>query len=180
MDCEESSLEACLIRARMGPCRATADRFGNGVGCFHERRNLPAAHRTTLKKIDTVFLDAGGVLVWPNWTRMFARSSRAAPVLRPRDDSLPFRPFGPLKPLLQVVVPAAVVDHAPSGLLDEALTRLATLNPRQARVVELRYFGGLSVEQIGLMLGIAPRSVKRDWSLARIWLFRELRPEVQG
>jgi RNA polymerase sigma-70 factor, ECF subfamily len=61
--------------------------------------------------------------------------------------------------------------------LDEALHRLGELNPRQARVVELRYFGGLSVEEISALLGVAPRSVKRDWSLARIWLFRELRPD---
>jgi RNA polymerase sigma-70 factor (ECF subfamily) len=60
--------------------------------------------------------------------------------------------------------------------LDEALKKLEKENPRQARVVELRYFGGLSVEQIGALLQIAPRSVKRDWALARIWLFRELRP----
>jgi RNA polymerase sigma-70 factor, ECF subfamily len=65
------------------------------------------------------------------------------------------------------------------ALVDEALTKLAKAKPRQAQVVELRYFGGLSVEQIGDLLGIAPRSVKRDWSLARIWLFRELRPEEQ-
>ena len=64
-------------------------------------------------------------------------------------------------------------------LIDEALTRLAELNPRQARVVELRYFGGLSVEEIAALLEIAPRSVKRDWSLARIWLFRELHPDGQ-
>jgi RNA polymerase sigma-70 factor (ECF subfamily) len=62
-------------------------------------------------------------------------------------------------------------------LLDEALTRLAVEDPRQARVVELRYFGGLSVEQTAEVLGIAPRSVKRDWALARIRLARELRPE---
>ena len=60
--------------------------------------------------------------------------------------------------------------------LDEALKKLERENPRQARVVELRYFGGLSVEQIGALLQIAPRSVKRDWALARIWLFRQLRP----
>ena len=60
--------------------------------------------------------------------------------------------------------------------LDEALKKLEKENPRQARVVELRYFGGLSVEQIGALLQIAPRSVKRDWALARIWLFRQLRP----
>jgi DNA-directed RNA polymerase specialized sigma24 family protein len=59
--------------------------------------------------------------------------------------------------------------------LDEALNRLAEMKPRQAKVVELRYFGGLSVEQIAAALAIAPRSVKRDWALARLWLFKELR-----
>lgn len=60
--------------------------------------------------------------------------------------------------------------------VDEALRRLAEKNARQAQVVELRYFGGLSVEQIGGLLGIAPRSVKRDWAVARLWLLQELRP----
>jgi RNA polymerase sigma factor (TIGR02999 family) len=58
--------------------------------------------------------------------------------------------------------------------LDQAMERLAEKSARQARVVELRYFGGLSVEQIAEILGVAPRSVKRDWSLARIFLYREL------
>lgn len=58
--------------------------------------------------------------------------------------------------------------------IDRSLEQLAAENPRQARVVELRYFGGLSVEQIASLLGIAPRSVKRDWSLARLWLHRAL------
>ena len=60
--------------------------------------------------------------------------------------------------------------------LDEALSTLESQNPRQGKVVELRYFGGLSVEQIASLLGVSPRSVKRDWSLARVWLFRELQP----
>lgn len=60
--------------------------------------------------------------------------------------------------------------------LDEAMAKLAANNPRQARVVELRYFGGLSVDQIANILGVAPRSVKRDWALARIFLFGELNP----
>jgi RNA polymerase sigma factor (TIGR02999 family) len=61
-------------------------------------------------------------------------------------------------------------------VLDQAMERLAAKSPRQARVVELRYFGGLSVEQIAGMLEVAPRSVKRDWALARVFLFRELNP----
>jgi RNA polymerase sigma factor (TIGR02999 family) len=60
--------------------------------------------------------------------------------------------------------------------LDAALSNLEGQNPRQGKVVELRYFGGLTVEQIASFLGVSPRSVKRDWSLARIWLFRELQP----
>jgi RNA polymerase sigma-70 factor, ECF subfamily len=75
-----------------------------------------------------------------------------------------------------LAVSAAQLDEVEQ--LDEALKRLEKENPRQARVVELRYFGGLSVEEIGALLHIAPRSVKRDWALARIWLFRELRPGV--
>jgi RNA polymerase sigma-70 factor, ECF subfamily len=58
--------------------------------------------------------------------------------------------------------------------LEDALTRLEKLSPRQAKVVELRYFGGLSVEEIASALGIAPRSVKRDWSLARLWLSEQI------
>ena len=65
-------------------------------------------------------------------------------------------------------------------ILDEALHRLEAEHPRKARVVEMRYFGGLSVEQIAAMLGVAPRSVKRDWALARIYLLRELRPEERN
>jgi RNA polymerase sigma-70 factor (ECF subfamily) len=60
-------------------------------------------------------------------------------------------------------------------LVDEALNRLAVSNARQARVVELHYFAGLSMEEIAAMLCISTRSVKRDWSLARLWLFEELR-----
>ena len=63
--------------------------------------------------------------------------------------------------------------------IDEALGRLSQLHARQAQVVELRYFGGLSVEETAEILGVAPRSVKRDWSLAKLWLFRELRPGAE-
>lgn len=58
--------------------------------------------------------------------------------------------------------------------LDGALERLAALNERQAQIVELRYFGGLSVEESAAVVGISPATVKRDWTLARAWLKREL------
>ena len=58
--------------------------------------------------------------------------------------------------------------------LDRALNRLAALDPRQASVVELRYFGGLTVEEAATVLAVSPKTVKRDWSVARAWLRREL------
>jgi RNA polymerase sigma factor (TIGR02999 family) len=58
--------------------------------------------------------------------------------------------------------------------LDRALDRLAQLDARQARVVELRYIGGLTVEEAAQVLGVSAKTVKRDWSIARAWLRREL------
>jgi len=58
--------------------------------------------------------------------------------------------------------------------LDEALTVLSQVAPRQAKVVELRYFGGLTEQEIVAALDISPRTVRRDWDLARAWLLREL------
>jgi RNA polymerase sigma factor (TIGR02999 family) len=58
--------------------------------------------------------------------------------------------------------------------LDDALARLTALDPRQARVVELRYFAGLEIEEVAELLGVSGMTVKRDWRLARAWLFREL------
>jgi RNA polymerase sigma factor (TIGR02999 family) len=61
--------------------------------------------------------------------------------------------------------------------LDDALTTLATMNPRQCQIVELRYFGGLSEEETAEALKVSERTVRRDWSLARAWLYRELSQE---
>ena len=58
--------------------------------------------------------------------------------------------------------------------LDEALGRLEQLDPEQARIIELRYFVGLSVEETADALGMSPATLKRRWALARAWLFREL------
>jgi RNA polymerase sigma factor (TIGR02999 family) len=73
-------------------------------------------------------------------------------------------------------------DELPSPLpddrliaLDEALQRLAALDPRHARVVELRYFGGLSIAEVADALAVSPGTVKRDWRTARAWLFDEMR-----
>ena len=58
--------------------------------------------------------------------------------------------------------------------VDEALKALATFDPRKSQIVELRYFGGLSVEETAEVLGIAPITVMREWNKAKAWLCREL------
>ena len=58
--------------------------------------------------------------------------------------------------------------------LDQALGALELQDERQARIVELRFFGGLTVEEIAALLGISPATVKRDWTIAKLWLRREL------
>ncbi len=59
--------------------------------------------------------------------------------------------------------------------IDEALERLTKLDPRQGKIVELRFFGGLTVEQTADLLGISEKTVKRDWSMAKAWLRGELK-----
>jgi len=69
-------------------------------------------------------------------------------------------------------------DHD-AGLvaLDEALESLAALDPRKSRVVELRFFGGLSVEESAVVLNVSEMTIRRDWQFAKTWLLRELRGE---
>jgi RNA polymerase sigma factor (sigma-70 family) len=71
---------------------------------------------------------------------------------------------------------ALVCNDAPTDLvaLDEALNALTRLDPRKARVVELRFFGGLSVEETAAVLKVSAVTVMRDWSRAKAWLYREL------
>lgn len=72
---------------------------------------------------------------------------------------------------LQVAAPQPDADIV---ALDDALQSLAVFDARAARVVELRYFGGLSIEETAEVLGVSPRTVKRDWAAARAWLMGEL------
>jgi RNA polymerase sigma factor (TIGR02999 family) len=76
---------------------------------------------------------------------------------------------------------AATEAHTPDLLaLDEALNALAILDPVQARVVELRYFGGLSIEETAQVLNISTATVKRHWQSARAWLLRQLSSNDPG
>ena len=58
--------------------------------------------------------------------------------------------------------------------LDDALATLAAIDPQQSRIIELRYFGGMTIEDTAEVVGISPATVKREWSLAKVWLLREI------
>ena len=63
--------------------------------------------------------------------------------------------------------------------LDSALNKLATLDPQLSRLIELRFFGGLSIEETAVVLGVSPATVKREWATARAWLQRELKKDAR-
>jgi RNA polymerase sigma-70 factor (ECF subfamily) len=71
---------------------------------------------------------------------------------------------------------AAVGDDREADLvaLDDAMSALARLDPRKVQIIEMRFFGGLSAEETAEVLKISPATVRRDWSIAKVWLYREL------
>ena len=91
----------------------------------------------------------------------FARSRRAAK----RDH---------LQLSLDEALPVPQSSNLDLIALDDALKELARLNPRQSRIVELRFFGGLSIEETSQVLGASSATVERDWTIARAWLYREV------
>ena len=78
---------------------------------------------------------------------------------------------------------AELVSNEPSAevtALDEALTKLESIDPQQARVVELKFFGGLTIKEIAEAMGLSADMVKREWSTAKAWLYREITGETDG
>lgn len=81
-------------------------------------------------------------------------------------------PIDAARNALPLDIPDAQAEQL--AALDEALRRLEEIDRRQARVVECRFFGGLSIEDTAEALGVSPATVKRDWAIARAWLYREI------
>jgi len=71
-------------------------------------------------------------------------------------------------------LPQPEADEVDLVVLDDALSRLAALDARQGQIVELRFFGGLSVEETAALIGVSERTIKREWQMSRAWLRREM------
>lgn len=106
-----------------------------------------------------------------------ATSMRQILVERARARSAAKRGGGRDRITLDETTLAAPAETIDLEAIDEALDTLARLDARQARIVELRFFGGLTVEEAAEALGISPATLKREWSVARAWLRRELERE---
>jgi RNA polymerase sigma-70 factor, ECF subfamily len=164
-----------------------ADRLAPAV--YHELRRLAAAYMRgerpgqTLQAtalVHEAFLRLAGVDQRWNDRHHFlgiaARSMRQILVERARARGAQKRWAGLDRVSLTDSLVRAANEDAMLPALDEALARLEQLDPEQARIVELRYFAGLSIEETAEALGISPATLKRRWALARAWLFRELSP----
>lgn len=164
-----------------------ADRLAPAV--YHELRRLAAAYMRgerpgqTLQAtalVHEAFLRlAGAGQIWNDrhhFLGIAARSMRQILVERARARGAQKRWAGLDRVSLTDSLVRAANEDAMLPALDEALGRLEQLDPEQARIVELRYFAGFSIEETADALGISPATLKRRWALARAWLFRELSP----
>jgi RNA polymerase sigma factor (TIGR02999 family) len=116
-------------------------------------------------------------LSWENRAHFIgiaARSMRQILVERARARGAAKRGGGAVRVTVDSGLIAAAAPPLDLETLDEALTRLGQVDPDLARVVDVRFFGGLSIEEAAEALGISPATVKRRWTLAKAWLMREL------
>ena len=122
---------------------------------------------------------AGQDVDWRNRSQFFGMASqlmRRILVDHARRRGAARRGGGGLQvPLEEAMGTTAGGDRVDLVRLDEALTELAEIDPRQGRIVELRFFGGLTTEETAGLLGVSPATIKRDWTVAKAWLFDRLR-----
>lgn len=151
-----------------------AHRYRRKAGAGNTLQTTALVHEAYLRLVDIDNVD------WHDRAHFFAVSAQLmrrilVDAARARHALKRGGKAGPLEILNMDEIPAT--DSARGAdvvALDDALTALAKLDPRRARIVELRVFGGLSVEETAEVVGLSPPSVMRDWRLAKAWLLREL------
>lgn len=168
---EAGALER-LVPLVYAELRRLAHRHMLGERPGHVLQTTAVVHEAYLRLVD------GNRIRWQNRAQFFAVSAqvmRRILVDAARERGAQKRGGGiPHVSLadLPTLPPARDMDFV---ALDEALNALAAIDLRKAKVVELRYFGGLSVEETAEVLHVSPETVTRDWKMARLWLVRELR-----
>lgn len=165
----DSAAESALIGLVYPELRAIAGRLLSGERSGHSFQTTDLVHEAYLRL-------AGGPAEWNDRVHFFAVASR---VMRhilvdyARNRLAQKRGAGGQR--LELLPSIAISDDRLLDvlLLDELLTKLEAIHARSAKVASLRLYGGLSIEEVGIELGISPRTVKRDWNYARSWLQAE-------
>ena len=149
------------------------------IAARYMRREKPGNTFQTTALVNQAWLNlvGGAQVVWQDRAHFFAVSSQI--MRRILVDAARARRAGKRRGEAQCFQLNESIDAAPPRdaeliALDDALDSLAEFDGRKARVVEMRFFGGLSVEETAAVLRISPQSVMRDWKLARAWLKREI------
>jgi RNA polymerase sigma factor (TIGR02999 family) len=159
-----------LVPAVYDELRRQAERAMRREGGDHTLQATALVHESYLRLVDQRQVE------WRNRAHFFAIAStvmRRILVDHARARLTAKRGGG----ATQITLAGVEAEHADDVdllALHEALEKLAVLDPDQARLVELRYFGGLTIEETGEALAVSPATVKREWALARAWLRREL------
>ena len=160
-----------LIDVVYGELRALARVYLRRERREHSLPPTAVVHEVFLKLIDQRHV------TWQNRAHFFAiaaRLMRRILVDHARTRAAAKRDGGERVPLDEGIRTAAPIDVDVLDL-DAALDKLARVDARQSELVELRFFGGLTVDEAATVVGVAPATVDRDWALARAWLFRELK-----
>jgi RNA polymerase sigma factor (TIGR02999 family) len=175
-DGDESALEELtpLVHAEL---RRLAHRYLGGERTGHTLQTTALVNEAYLRLIDWKSVR------WQNRAHFFGVSAQLmrrilVDFARARGNAK----RGGRSPRVALDEAAAVSDDRGAEIvaLDEALRAMAELYPRQSKVVELRFFGGLTVEEAAEVLKVSPATVERDWSFARAWLHRELTESAAG
>lgn len=156
--------------------RSLAARYMQGESTDHILEPTALVHEAYVRMIDVTQVDWAGKT---HFFAMAARQMRRILVEHARSVGTQRRGAGRRRVALQDHL--AVTKQRPLEVLalEEGLTRLALASERQARVAEMRLFGGMSVEESAHALGVSDRTVKRDWRVARAWLARSLNTDAE-
>lgn len=167
---DEAALET-LIPAVYQELRRMADYYLRGEDSGHSLQPTALVHEAYLRLIDQTKVE------WQNRAHFFgvaAQMMRRILIDHAKAKHRAKRGGTAVKVVLDENANFTQERAAELLALDEALQSLARMDERKSRIVELRYFGGLTVEETAQVLGISDKTVMRDWSLAKAWLYREL------
>ncbi|HMV49366.1 MAG TPA: sigma-70 family RNA polymerase sigma factor [Blastocatellia bacterium] len=161
-----------VIRAVYQELRRMADRYLRQETPGHTLQPTALVHEAWLRLVKQTQVD------WQNRAQFFgvaAQMMRRILVDHAKSKHREKRGGDAVKLLLEDTVDVSDERAADLVALDDALQSLAAIDARKCRVIELRYFGGLSVEETAEILQVSPQTVLRDWKLAKAWLYREIK-----